>query len=324
MIKRIILSSALFLLSTVIALGLAEVILRVKNSSMKNYDIEMWRYAKELKVPSPDPKMGHDHVKQSAAVLQSVNIRLNEWGLRGSPVAVHPSRRILFLGGSITLGWGVKEDDTVTARVQRILQEEDPNVEVLNGGVGNYNAERYVERFFTQLKDLNPTDIVVQYFVRDAEKLDAGGGNALLRNSELAVTLWIAASRLREKAGESSLTQHYANVYREDQPGFVEMKSSLRKLADYAKANRIRIYLAMTPDVHNLKQYQFGFVHDMVKRIAEEDGYQYIDLLPAFGGLSPEQVWAMPGDPHPNALGHELMAKAIAPLLMRENASVTR
>jgi lysophospholipase L1-like esterase len=26
-------------------------------------------------------------------------------------------------------------------------------------------------------------------------------------------------------------------------------------------------------------------------------------------------VWAMPGDPHPNALGHELMAKALLPLL---------
>jgi lysophospholipase L1-like esterase len=324
MIKRIALSTALFLFSTVIALGLAEAILRVKNSSMKNYDIEMWRYARELKIPNPDPKLGHDHVKQSEAVLQSVNMRLNEWGLRGGPVAAHPTRRILFLGGSITLGWGVKEEDTTTARVQRILREQEPGVEVLNGGVGNYNAERYVARFFTQLRELNPTDIVVQYFVRDAEQLDASSGNALLRNSELAVTLWIAASRLREKLGESSLTQHYADVYREDQPGFVEMKSSLRKLADYARANDIRIYLAMTPDVHNLKQYQLGFVHDIVKRIAAEDGYRYIDLLPAFGGLSPEEVWAMPGDPHPNALGHELMAKALAPLLMGENASVTR
>lgn len=324
MIKRIALSAALFLLSTVIALGLAEAILRAKNSSMKNYDIEMWRYARELKIPNPDPKLGHDHVKQSEAVLQSVNMRLNEWGLRGGPVAGHPSRRILFLGGSITLGWGVREEDTITARVQRILREQEPGAEVLNAGVGNYNAERYVGRFFKQLRELNPTDIVVQYFVRDAEKLDASSGNALLRNSELAVTLWIAVSRFREKLGESSLLQHYADVYREDQPGFVKMKSSLGKLADYAKANNIRIYLAMTPDVHNLKQYQLGFVHDMVKRIAAEDGYQYIDLLPAFGALSPEEVWAMPGDPHPNALGHELMAKAVAPLLMRENASVTR
>jgi len=324
MIKRFALAGALFLISTAFALGLAEVVLRVKNSSMKNYDIEMWRYARELKVPSADQIIGHEHVKRAESVLQSVPIRLNEWGLRGGPVAANASRRILFLGGSITLGWGVSENDTITARVQQILREREPGTEVLNGGVGNYNAERYVARFFAQLKDLNPTDIVVQYFLRDAEKLDASGGNLVLRNSQLAVTLWIAASRFREKLGEASLTQHYIDVYREGQPGFVEMKASLRKLADYAKANNIRIYLAMTPDVHNLKQYRLGFVHDMIKRIATEVGYQYVDLLPAFGGLSPEEVWAMPGDPHPNAMGHELMAKAVVPLLMLKDTAVAR
>ena len=149
MLKRIIFTSILFLFSTVVALGMAEAILRIKNSSMKNYDVEMWRYAKELKIPSGDPKLGHEHRQQTAAILQSVNIRLNEWGLRGGPVAAHPGRRILFLGGSITLGWGVNEEDTVSVRVQQILQRQDPDVEVLNGGVGNYNAERYVEDFYT-------------------------------------------------------------------------------------------------------------------------------------------------------------------------------
>jgi len=49
--------------------------------------------------------------------------------------------------------------------------------------------------------------------------------------------------------------------------------------------------------------------------VAAQLGYRFVDLLPAFGALSPEQVWAMPGDPHPNALGHKLMAEALAPLL---------
>jgi len=73
----------------------------------------------------------------------------------------------------------------------------------------------------------------------------------------------------------------------------------------------------MTPDVHNLKNYPLGFIHDRIRQLAEADGYRYIDLLPALGALAPEQIWAMPGDPHPNALGHELMAKAIAPVLAR-------
>ena len=318
-IKRFLLSSILFLVSTLIALGAAEIVLRIKNASMRNYDIEMWRYAKELKIPSANPRLGHEHVSQASAVLQSVNIRLNERGLRGGPVAANPSRRILFLGGSILLGWGVTEEETVTARVQNLLNVRQPNVEVLNGGVGNYNSERYVERFFTQLNDLKPTDIVVLYFVRDAEKLEAGGGNLLLRNSELAVTMWIAMTRLAGKTGEKSLTQHYLDVYDEKAQGFIDMKQSLGRLAAYANQNGIRIYLAMTPDVHNLRNYPLGFIHEKVGRIAKGYGYRYVDLLPAFGKLSPEEIWAMPGDPHPNGRGHELMANAIAPMLEQEN-----
>jgi lysophospholipase L1-like esterase len=299
-----------------LALGFAEGVLRIKNSSMKNYDIEMWRYAKELKFQSPDPILGHEHVKNASAVLQSVTIRTNEWGLRGPPVSPEPvGRRILFLGSSITLGWGVPEDQTVTSDLQRMFSADGAQVEVLNAGIGNYNSERYVELFLTRLTGLHPTDIVVMYFVRDAEKLEAGGGNWLLRNSELAVTAWIAGSRVFNRTGEQSLEDHYRAVYDEAQPGYIAMKASLAKLAEYAVQHKIRLYLAMIPDVHQLGHYPLGYIHDRVRGIAEADGYRYVDTLPAFGQLTPDQVWAMPGDPHPNALGHELMAKAIYPLL---------
>lgn len=314
--KNLVYSMLLCVASTVIALGGAELLLRLKNNSMKNYDIEMWRYAKELKVPSTDPSLGHEHVKNRSALLQSIDIRLNEWGLRGGSVMVPPpQRRILFLGGSITLGWGAPEQDTISSRLQQRLRDEGEDVEVLNGGVGNYNAERYIERFFTQLEGLHPTDIVVQYFLRDAEKLDPGGGNILLRNSELAVTTWIAFSRLANKLGEQSLVDHYKEVYREDQPGYLEMKRRLKMLADYGRAHNIRLYMAMTPDVHDLANYRFGFIHDRMKSIANDDGMQYVDFLPALGKRQPEEIWAMPGDPHPNAIAHRLMAEALLPII---------
>ncbi|MGY4364334.1 lysophospholipase L1-like esterase [Bradyrhizobium sp. LB1.3] len=279
----------------------------------------MWRYARELKTPSPQPELGHDHIKNGSAILQSVEIRTNDWKLRGGPASPRNEvdRRILFLGGSITLGWGVPENETITSRVQTALREKGEKVDVLNGGVGNYNAERYVQRFFSELEGLKPTDIVVQYFLRDAEQLDPGGGNWFLRNSELAVTFWIAANRILNRSGETSLIDHYRNVYRDDQPGFVEMQRQLRELADYAEKNNIRLYFAMMPDVHNLKNYPFGFIHEKMRTIAQADGYKYVDLLPALSDLSPEQIWAMPGDPHPNALGHKLMADAVLPVLDR-------
>jgi lysophospholipase L1-like esterase len=303
-----------------------EILLRVKNSSMTNYDIEMWRYAKELKVKSPDPALDFDHVKSKSATLQSVEVRLNEWGLRGEQVkaADADTRRILFLGGSITLGWGVPEAETVEERLEKMLADAGEKVEVLNAGVGNYNTQRYVSRFFKEQAELKPTDIVVHYFLRDAEDLPPGGGNWLLRNSQAAVTLWIAYHRLFDKKGEQTLVEHYRKVYEPGAPGFVAMQARLKDLADYAKARNIRLYLAMTPDVHNLVDYKFRFVHETMRQVAESRGYTFVDLLPAMLGRRPEELFAMPGDPHPNALGHKLMAETLFPVLSQHMVRASR
>jgi hypothetical protein len=64
----------------VLCLLVAEAFLRLKNSTMTNYDIEMWRYANELKQKSDDPQIDFDHRHAQSALLQSTKIRLNSWG----------------------------------------------------------------------------------------------------------------------------------------------------------------------------------------------------------------------------------------------------
>jgi hypothetical protein len=227
---------------------------------MQTYDIEMWRYARELKRKSPNPDLSFDHVHSKSAIVQNVAINLNEMGLRGGPLRRLPDggRRILFLGGSITLGWGVAEAQTVEAQLEAMLHAVGEDAEVLNGGVGNYNTVRYISRFFNELTSLNPTDIVVQYFLRDAQDLPPDSGNFILRNSQLAVTLWIAYHRMLDKVGEKSLVEHYRAIYQSDAAGFIRMQAELRRLSEYAKAHGIRIYMAMTPDIHNLVDYKLA------------------------------------------------------------------
>ena len=230
-------SVILFTFSLLVSVLAAEAVLRFNNSSMKNYNIEMWRYARELKSASATPELGHEHLKNKSALLQSVDIRLNDWGLRGGPVTPKPpgGRRILVLGGSITLGWGVPEEQTMTSRLEQMFQEQGKPVQILNAGVGNYNALRYTENYFRNLQGLEPTDIVVHYFLRDAEALEPGGGNILLRNSELAVTVWAALQNVLASHDEYVLQEHYKAVYNPTQPGYQTMEAELKKLADHAK-----------------------------------------------------------------------------------------
>jgi lysophospholipase L1-like esterase len=317
-IRSLLFGSLTVILTLIISAAAAEGILRLKNASMRNYDIEMWRYSRELKFASELAVLGHEHIPDAKATLQSVEIRINAWGLRGGPVNESPApdrRRVLVLGSSIALGWGVPEEKVVSSLLQAKFEAAGQKVEVLNAGIGNYNAERYIERFLHRLTSLQPTDLLVLAFVRDGEPLEQGGGNFLLRDSQFAVTVWTAVNRLFGAAGGAALVEHYRRIYSPDSSAVTRMNAEFAKLAAYAQQHRIRITLAMVPDIHNLNDYPLQFIHDIFRTTARDNGFTYVDLLPALQGLASNDIWAMPGDPHPNARGHALMADAIYPIL---------
>ena len=293
----------------------AEGLLRLKNSNMKNYDIEMWKYGREMTLPHP--LLGHIQAPDRSGVFQGVEIRTNSLGMRSPEPAEHGDRRILFLGSSITLGWGVKEEESLSGLLWERFAGEQTSTEVLNGGVANYNATRYVGLFFEKFQPLQPTDIVIHYFLNDVEILPPTGGNWLLRHSQLAVTLWIAYQRATTSGGKG-LEDHYAEEYDPSSPGYKAMKAALEKLAAYAEKNHIRLYLAMTPEIHFLTDYPFEQLHRQVGQLARESGYRFIDLFPPMKGIPFEELQTMPGDAHPNAGGHKIMADAIYEELVKQ------
>ena len=310
-------STMLVIVSVFIALGLAEAALFLKNSSMRNYDIEMWRYSKELKKKSENPMLGHEHIPLKEAILQSIKIRINSHGLRGDEIKPKQEgiKRILFLGSSITLGWGVAEEETLTERLVDMFDAEGKPTEVLNAGVGNYNSVRYVEQFLTRLTHLEPNVIVVQYFVNDAESIEFSRGNWFLRNSQFGVTLWTAWNQLFRSKGKEALLKHYNLTYAPNTRGFQDMLSALKRLAGYAKDKKISIVFVMTPDFHNFKDYPFDSIHHSMAEISRDLGFVYVDLLPTFLHRDAKKLWSTPGDPHPNSFGHELMANTLYPFL---------
>ena len=58
-------------------------------------------------------------------------------------------KKILFLGSSISLGWGVEQKDSYPGIIQTKLSSDSLNYLVLNGSIGNYNTFRYVNNFLS-------------------------------------------------------------------------------------------------------------------------------------------------------------------------------
>ena len=72
----------LIIISVIFTFFLCEIILRIKHSIIPNYDIEMWKYAKELKISVSDKSIGHVHRPNKSGIFQKVEISTNGYGQR--------------------------------------------------------------------------------------------------------------------------------------------------------------------------------------------------------------------------------------------------
>jgi hypothetical protein len=293
-----------------------EILLRIKNSDQRSYTIEMWRYARELKQISPDPALGHIHVPNRLARLQGTDIQINDLGLRGPALDLsdRSRKRALLLGSSITLGWGVAEQQTTRARLEHYL---NGTFWAVNGGIGNYNVVRSVAFFGSHLRDrLKPDVVILHFFVGDAAYLPPSRDNYIFRNSQLAVLLYhIVQNFLQGSTDISALVRYYRDVYSEDGRSLKEMRASLRRLQEMQRTDGFEVVLAIIPDIHQLAAYPLMFVHDKMREIAAGFGWQTVDFLDDLKQFRGPELWAIPGDPHPNALVHDIMARRLARVL---------
>jgi len=313
-------NTIVFLVTILIMAVALEGFLVFQNKDGKNYDVEMWKYSRSLKFISKYERLGHEHNPGYTARLQNVDIRINDIGMRGAEPIRMADTKIMMLGSSITLGWGVPEDQIYPSILKQRLQSLTKNsLEVFNAGVGNYNTYREDEAFFLKYKVLKPDIIVLNYFVNDAEILPAPKSNWLLENSQLAVLLWSRLEQIKTKFGvQESFEEHYKNIYKDDFEGWILTQKSFAKLAKYANDRNVPVIVAMNPDIHNLKNYPFGFIHEKIKKLSEDNGFVFVDLYDSFKNIDkPEEIWAMPGDPHPNAKGHQMIADQLFPVLSK-------
>jgi hypothetical protein len=81
--------------------------------------------------------------------------------------------KIICLGDSYTLGWGVQQNQTYPARLEQILKRP-----VLNTGMSSYGTIREIESI-RNLDNSDVTTVVIQYCFNDAEENEAYVNNHL-------------------------------------------------------------------------------------------------------------------------------------------------
>ncbi len=315
---RILLLVAIFAVAT-------ELTLRVATRFVMLYDVEMSRYAFEVKQASPDPRIGHVHRPSVETRLMGVEVSINEDGLRDRayPLERGPARRIAVLGDSLTFGWGVPQDRTFEALLEARLAAERPT-EVLNFGVGNYNTEQSVRAFLARGARYRPDAVVLFYFINDAEPTPRRSRWAPLARSRAvafyASRLRMLRSRFDAEAGHRA---YYASLYADDAPGWKRSRRAFQELHDWAAEHGAGALVVLLPELHQLRPYPFAEQHARVLRALAGIGLAAVDLAPAFADVEdPRRLWVARDDAHPNAEAHARIAEAVLPLLAPAHAAL--
>jgi lysophospholipase L1-like esterase len=322
-VRRILSNLLATLLSLVVtAVGL-ELLTRLVADDGMQFDLEMWKYAREVKQLAADPLIGHEHAPNRRARLMGVDFQTNAQGLRDREFSferVPGKLRIVMLGDSLTVGWGVPVEQTFAKRIEQMYAEAGIDAEVINLGVGNYNTVQEVQAFLTKGYRYQPDVIVLNYFVNDAEPVvPASTPSALMRRCYACVFVAGRGDALmRQFFGGLDWAQYYLSLYGDGTaPGWLDAKAAIGRLATFSKAGGIKLMIASLPELHDVANYRFGPITDLVRKAAEENGAAFVDVLPALADQPSAKLWVTPPDPHPNAYANALIAKALFEALQR-------
>jgi lysophospholipase L1-like esterase len=322
--KRLLFPLLTVAFCVVVIFGCMEVYVRVFVDDGMQYDLEMWKYAKEIKEVDPDPLIGHRHGANRSALLMGVTVTTNSQGLRDDreyAVDKPPGvLRIAMLGDSFTEGWGTAEQDTFSSRIERLYADQGVKAEVLNTGVGNYNSIQEVEVFLTRFYRYHPDIVVLNVTFNDAEPVPHDRPPPLLlRHCFSCVFLFGRFDALRRMIfGGQDWKDYYLGLVGDgNTPGWLNQKAAIKRLAEYCKEHDIKLLIAYLPELHELKNYPLQKITDLVRDAAAEDNVPFVDLLPYVQDHDPASLWVTPPDPHPNALAHKLFAEGIFAALQK-------
>jgi len=199
----------------------------------------------------------------------------------------------------------------------------------VNTGHGNYNTSQEYALLVEVLGDEACDGLVQVWYINDAEPTPAHRVAPWYTRFHTAIFLWAKKDLLKRRVGSrETYVDYYRDLYGEEAPGRPAFESALAGTGAWARERGVPWVFVVLPEFHDFDpDGPFADVYAYVKRTAAAAGALVVDSVPAFANLEPAAVWVAPNDVHPNAVGHSVIARAIAaavaPELFGEAASAS-
>ncbi len=282
-------------------------------------------------------------ITRSSARWFSRHYHLNNMQLRDSIDYASTRRegtaRITFLGDSFTNGHGLANvDDRFANRVRHDL---GPNWEVHVLAVDGFDTSHELG-LLKSLPAAYELDVVVLVYClndilsddEDWERIrfmmasrtvdpklrswHAAHGNTLLSHSYLADHV-----RLRTVAVQNpQILNYYAGVKQlYSGAAWDRQRQRLQELNGTCQGRQAKLIVVTFPFIHgDLRNYEFGPVHEVLREFWRESEVPYLDLLPTFKKHADENLVVGEFDAHPNSRAHAIAADKMRPFILKNSA----
>ncbi len=264
-----------------------------------------------------------------------VEIRANSFGTREREELCAPKpagqTRVLCVGDSTTVGWGVRAEDGWTRRAEAILRQSDDGMRLVNcGAAGALVTDEYAHALSTRFHRYEPDAVLVTLCLNDLLPINGGmsmfdpeivAANAqplpgFLRGSMFATKLYralhdgdpLALDPARDWVGE--LLALPTDRYPDDVKPMGRIywdsgvpQAALRQMRDWCRERKLPYGVALWPFLQGLSErsrHPFVAIHEQVAAFCKSEDIPFLDLLDAFIGLDPRTLWVTPFDMHGN------------------------
>ncbi|WP_372371327.1 SGNH/GDSL hydrolase family protein [Candidatus Uabimicrobium sp. HlEnr_7] len=277
--------------------------------------IEMRKYSEMLLQKAQN--YSHEHIPNKKASLMGVEIATNNLGFRGKNFTLEKGieKRVFLLGSSITMGWGVKNENTCASQLQNLLNKDKESYLVVNGGVANYNTVRESLFLKAKIKQIKPDIVVLHYFVNDAEKLKDTANSALSRNSYLFayIAMRIEEALVFNKQKFKTLEDYYTSLYSDDSTGWKAAQQAIQQIKQTTDLNNAKLIVALQPDLRDLSLDNKKYLQKIISFLKKEN-IAFVNLFPAYHknfSENAKSIWISKDDAHPNKEGHRVIAEEL-------------
>lgn len=279
-----------------------------------------------------------------------VPVSYNSQGIREREELCAPKppgqERILCLGDSFTIGWGIKVEDVWVRQLEGDLRRAGEDIRSINcGAAGTLFVDEYWWGLKERFKAFEPDMVLVSICLNDL--LPVNQGLAHHRRDEITASdpelAWWHSRIIRDLSSWDSLpprmrldpsrdwTRELLDLA-EDDPAFTKdvpqgtywagggPQEALRQIRDWCRQREIPIATIIWPLFQGTgtgEFYPFASMHAQFSEFCQSEEIPCLDLLPTFTGHDSQSLWVNSSDYHGNPFAQRLATDAITPFVKR-------